>query len=95
MTHCVFLSIDYDVAYKAVVVQGPDDHKQRFETGDAVKDYFDACVHAAQQCEKYKVPCLTSSSLEGFVWDIGGYQWDANDMLVAAPRRSQKPFPTA
>lgn len=87
MTHCTFLSIDYDAQrYKAVEVAGPGKFKRRFETNDPVKDFAEAVTFAVEHAREKGTPLMTTSSFEGFTWDCEagkGYRFDEADMLVA------------
>jgi hypothetical protein len=82
--HSVFLGIDYDDDYQAVVVSlPPDGAETRFETGDPPADWKAAVAFAARE---RGVPCMTLSSLDGFVFDVKGWRFDEHDNLEADPR---------
>lgn len=86
MRTSLYLSVDYDEApntYRAFVLTDLDDVEHRFENGDPVKDYTNMLQYAYELSEKYPgVRMMESSSVNHFVWDVPGYRWDENDMLV-------------
>jgi hypothetical protein len=87
MIHSVFIGIDYDDAYKAVVVSVPPEGKEtRFETGDPTADWRAAVTFAAHTAKDLGVPCMTLSSLDGFVFDVPGWRFDEHDNLERDPR---------
>lgn len=87
MIHSVFIGIDYGAAYKAVVVAlPPDGGETRFETGDPVADWKAAVLFAAHAAHEKRVPCMTLSSLDGFVFDVPGWRFDEHDNLERDPR---------
>lgn len=86
MPHSVFMGIDYDADYKACVVTEPNDTEHRFATGNPPEDWKAACRKAYELTQTLGVPCMTLSSLDGFVFDVPGWRFDENDMLVKDER---------
>lgn len=85
MTHCIFMAIDYDAAYKACVLSGPGKFEKRFETGDPVADFKAMILAACERHEETGAPVMTSSSFEGFIWDTEEgkrYRFNEHDILV-------------
>lgn len=80
------LGIDYDDAYKAVTLKTPLDGELRFETGDPVADYKAAITRGMKIMEaKEALAFMTSSSIDGFVFDVPGWRWGKNDILELDP----------
>lgn len=84
--HNLFLGIDYDDAYEAVTVTQRDGTDVRFETGDPPADFAAAVEYARKECIRIGCRLMTSSSLDGFVFDVPGWKYDDADMLVRDPR---------
>lgn len=84
--HNLFLGIDYDAAYEAVTVTLRDGTDVRFETGDPPADFAAAVEYARKECARIGCRLMTSSSLDGFVFDVPGWKYDDADMLVRDPR---------
>lgn len=86
MVHCIFIGIDYDDAYKAVQVDLPDGTETRFETGDPPADWRAAIDYARAKHVELGVPAMTLSSIDGFVFDVMGWRFDENEMLILDER---------
>jgi len=86
MAHNVFLGIDYDDAYKAVVVSDPSNVEYRFETGDPSADWAAAKVKARELTQEFGCICMTLSSLDGFVFDVPGWKFNDADDIVRDER---------
>lgn len=82
MKKLAYIMIDYnDDGYKAVVVVRPDEkfeNGRRFETGDPAADFKEAMDYAST----FGDAVLTSSSVGDFVFDVPGWAFDEDDMLV-------------
>lgn len=84
--HNIFLGIDYDDAYLAVTVTDRDGSEVRFQSGDPEADFALAYVCARSLARTIGCSVMTSSSLDGFVFDVPGWKYNADDMLVRDPR---------
>jgi len=75
LTHSDFRSglirIEYGEAYEAVVLMVAGRVYEKFESGDVVKDFSDACAKSNEKCEV----TMLSSSCDHFVMDLPGYLW--------------------
>jgi hypothetical protein len=82
----VFIGIDYDTAYKAVIITEPGGAEKRFETGDPVADFRSAVIHGQGLIEDRKaITFMTLSSLDGFIFDVPGWRFNEDDMLEVDP----------
>lgn len=82
MNLCIHMGIDYAKTYKSVYVLDPRGKRTDFATDDPVVDFRDATAFAYLLHTTLKTPVMSSSSFEGFCWDVGGYKFDEDDMLV-------------
>lgn len=87
MPHNVFIEIDYDEmkpvgSYKGVVITPPQGDEVRFNTGDPVADFRSARDKGVELANQFGCRFMQLSSLSHFVFDVPGYRYDDNDMLV-------------
>lgn len=86
MSENVFIAIDYDdTGYKGVEVSGPGGLKTQFATNNPSADFAAGSAYGAALAKQNRVAFMTSSSLDGFVFDVPGWRFDENDQLVPAP----------
>ncbi|AFU88173.1 hypothetical protein CcrColossus_gp303 [Caulobacter phage CcrColossus] len=84
--HNLHLGIDYDDAYRAVTVTLRDGTEVRFESGDPPADFAKAVEYARGECVRIGCNVMTSSSLDSFVFDVPGWKYNNEDMLIRDPR---------
>ena len=91
MAYSIFMDIDYDEGvpgtYRAVEVTVPFADAtlaKRFETGDPVKDFFDAAVYSVEMEEKIGRPVMMLSSTTHFTMDDPAYCWGDNGLLKSS-----------